>query len=181
MKLQPYEKKVITIYALIILALLFSAILLRLFFSVYEVVDWSILLSTNSYVILSVFVFIVSYFLVKKMLAIMSINKKNIFILLLIITFIINAMLLASAVMQSAKWFNAYSGTQQVVQVSGQITASYTRNKIKKRNKKRNRITIYDTAQQRDIRLETKRKYVALTMFNDTLIKGSLGFLYKKQ
>jgi hypothetical protein len=180
MKLQSYEKKIIAVYGVVILALLLSAILLRIFFTMYEVLDWSKLLSINSYVVLGVIVFIISYFLVKKIVGSLGENKKNVFALLLVIALFINAMLLGSAVMHTAKWYNAYCGTQLTIKVEGEITASYTRNKIKKRNKKRNRITVYDNVQQRNIKLETKEKYIVNTQFNDSLTKGSLGLLYKR-
>ncbi len=179
--LTPITKKIITVYAVVIGILLLSAIYLRIKIQLFELSGWNAFVFNKSYLIVLPLAAIITFVLSKKITLSSpqqnGANKGK--AILVVIMFVINGMLLLSIVHNGAKLYNMYGPKQTQITVKGTIVKVFTKNRIKKRNNKKQFVTIYDQAQQRQIKLESRKIYAINSEFNDTLTKGSLGFLYK--
>jgi hypothetical protein len=184
-KFTAFTKKIFTAYLVVIGLLLVCAIYLSVTISMFERNNWDAFIFNKS------IKFIIPIALAITMLLIRNIdfsnntndidaNAKKGRAILFVISLVINAMLLLAIAHLGAKLYNVLGAKQEKVIIEGKIIAVYNNKSIKSKNKRKKQITVYDIAQQREIKFRVKKKYEVDTYFKDTLTKGSLGFLYKK-
>lgn len=185
-KLSPFSKKVFATYSIIIALTLFCAIYFSLTIEMFELSNW------NRFVFDKSAGFAIPAALAATLIVTKKINRSSYSIsneanvrkgkiMIFAIALIINLAIALAAAHMIIKSYNINGASQEQVVVEGNIVAAYYMKGVKSKRRRKRTITVFDIAQKREIKFSVKKKYEINTYFKDTLTKGSLGFLYKKQ
>jgi hypothetical protein len=183
-KLKPIEKRGLIVYAILIAFILLCSIFFSVTIKVYEVSDWNniIFFKTFFFTIpasILITLFFTSLLVIPKNEKILMLKRRKGLVIGFLFATIINFILLLALVHIGAKFYNIYGPHQQEVFVEGEITNVFIKTKQKRKTNKKYYLTIFSKNLQREIKFEIRKNTVDSGIFKDTLILGSLGFLYK--
>ncbi len=185
-KLLPFQKKLLTNYAISLGILLVCAIYLNATIAMYERNGWDYFVFSKSVVFVIPTTLAITMLLMRKinLSSYPNANESNAKkgkTILFVIALILNAFLLFAVAHLGAKLYNVHGPKQEQVVVEGNIVSTYNMSAIKAKRKRKRTVTVFDNAQRREIKFSTKSKFESNIYFKDTFTRGSLGFLYKKR
>jgi hypothetical protein len=183
-KLRPLERKVINFYIIFLVLVMLCAIYLSSKIIIFEVTNWDSTIFKQTYFYTIPVVVLITLFLTK--LIVLPKNKEDSnsmrskgFKLGFLIAIFINFMIVQSSVHLFAKFYNIYGPSQKEIIIEGDVVKVYRKHTIKKRNRRKQYVTIFEKKLNKSIKFEIRKPFTSNTYFNETMMQGSLGYLYK--